>query len=69
MKDIKSYYKNTYRGWDGKIKITKDKIFIVREGFVATLSMFLNREQKRFLEIDILQLNHYGLKVHRFLLD
>ena len=56
MKDIKSYYKNTYRGWDGKIKITKDKIFIVHEGFVATLSMFLNREQKRFLEIDILQI-------------
>ena len=45
-----------YRGWDGKVKITKDKIFIVREGFIATLSMLMNREQKRFLEIDILQI-------------
>jgi len=45
-----------YNGWDGQILITENSVKILRNGFWAKFSLFVNKEQKKYLEISFLEI-------------
>jgi len=47
---------NYYKGWDGQIVVTKTSVEILRDGFWSRFSLFLNKEQKKYLKISLLEI-------------